>query len=172
MPGPGECTSKRQPEPPSRALHADKSDLANPVMKPSRLAAGPGVGYRRIDRDLAGVGAEVQRRLVTFSVVQGEVRDGAVGRQVVAVAGMPVAIREREVGACDLDADPVASREVVRGGDADDPDPVDLAGHEPGWLLEAVPVAEPQATVGEVVGGPVRINVHELDEDIRVLDVG
>src|SRR5215472_9005264 len=84
---------------------------------------------------------------------------------------MPVAIREREVGACDLDADPMASRKVVRGGDANDPDPVDLAGHELGWLLEAVAVAEPQAAVGEVVGGPVRIHVHELDEDIRVLDV-
>src|SRR5215510_12670834 len=97
------------------------------VIWPSRPVAGPGVGHRRIDRDLAGVGAEVQRRLVTFSVVQGEVRDGAIGGQVVAVAGMPVAIREREVGTCDLDADPVASREVVRGGDANDLDPVDLA---------------------------------------------
>src|SRR5215471_8388946 len=151
MPGPGECTSKRQPEPPSRALHADKSDLANPVMKPSRSAAGPGVGYRRVDRDLAGVGAEVQRRLVTLAVVQGEVRDGTVGGQVVAVAGMPVAIREREVGAGDLDADPVAGREVVRGGDAGDANPVDLTGHELGRLLEAVAVAEPQAAVGEVV---------------------
>src|SRR5262249_2136266 len=137
---------------------------AAPVMRPSRPAAGPGVGHRRVDRDLAGVGAEVQRRLVTLSVVQGEVRDRAVGGQVVAVAGMPVAVSEREVGACDLDADPMASREVVRGCDANDLDPVDLAGHELGWLLEAVAVAEPQATVGEVVGGPVRINVHELDE--------
>ena len=81
---------------------------AVPVMKPSWPAAGPGVGHRRVDRDLAGVGAEVQRRLVTLSVVQGEVRDRAVGGQVVAVAGMPVAVGEREVGACDLDADPVA----------------------------------------------------------------
>ena len=72
----------------------------------------------------------------------------------------------------DLDPDPVAGREVVRGGDAADPDPVDLAGHKPGRLLEAAAVAEPQAAVGEVVGGPVRIDVHELDEDIRVLDVG
>ena len=114
----------------------------------------------------------MHRRLVTLSVVQGEVRDRAVGGQIVAGAGMPVAVREREVGACDLDADPVASWEVVRGGDAADPDPVDLAGHELGWLLEAVAVAEPQAAVGEVVGGLVRIDVHELDEDIRVLDVG
>src|SRR5262249_41947753 len=105
-------------------------------------------------------------------VVQGEGGGGAVGGQIVAIAGMPVAVREREVGACDLDADPVASGEVVRGGDANDLDPVDLAGHELGWPLEAVAVAKPQAAVGEVVGGPVRIDVHELDEDIRVLDVG
>jgi hypothetical protein len=58
-------------------------------MKPSRSAAGPGVGHRRVDRDLAGVGAEVQRRLVTLSVVQGEVGDRAVGGQVVAIAGTP-----------------------------------------------------------------------------------
>src|SRR5215470_13845618 len=109
---------------------------------------------------------------MTLSVVQGEVRDRAVGGQVVAVADMPVAVREREVGACDLDADPVASREVIRGGDAVDPDSVDLSGHELGGLLEAVAVAEPQAAAGEVVSGPVRIDIHELDEDVRVLDVG
>jgi hypothetical protein len=85
---------------------------------------------------------------------------------------MPVAVREREVGACDLDADPVAGRKVVSGGDADDPDAVDLAGHELGRPLEAVAVTQAQAAVGEVVGGPVRIDVHEFDEYIRVFDVG
>jgi hypothetical protein len=59
---------------------------------------------------------------VTLSVVQGEVRDRAVGGQVVAVTGMPVTVGEREVGACDLDADSVASRKGVRGGDANDLD--------------------------------------------------
>ena len=92
------------------------------VMGPSRSAAGAGIGHRRVDRDLSGVGAEVQRRLVTLSVVEREVGDVAVGGQVVTVAGVPVAVREREVGACDLDADPVAGREVVRGNDAADPD--------------------------------------------------
>jgi hypothetical protein len=48
---------------------------------------------------------------VTDSVVQGEVRDGAVGGQVVAVACVPVAVPEREAGPGDLDADPVAGRE-------------------------------------------------------------
>ena len=59
--------------------------------------------------------------------MQGEICNGTAGGQVVAVGGMTVAIRKREVGACDLDAGPVASREVVRGGDTSDLDPVDLA---------------------------------------------
>jgi hypothetical protein len=67
-------------------------------------SAGPGVRHGRVDRDLAGVGAEVQRRLMTPPMVHSEVRDRTIGSQVVALAGMPVAVREREVGACDLES--------------------------------------------------------------------
>src|SRR6516164_596968 len=104
--------------------------------------------------------------------MQGDASDRAIGGQVVAFASMPVAVRQREVGARDLDANPVTGRKVVGGRHAADPDVVDLAGHEPGWLIEAVAVAQPQAAVREVVGGAVRIDVYELDEYVGVLDVG
>jgi hypothetical protein len=85
---------------------------------------------------------------------------------------MPVAARQREVGARDLDANPVTGRKVVGGGHAADPDVADLTGHEPGWLIEAVEVAQPQEAAREVVGGAVWIDVYELDEHVGVLDIG
>jgi hypothetical protein len=105
------------------------------------------------------------------AVVDRQIRNRAVGCEIVAAADMPVPVGVGEARSGDLDPDLMASREVVRRGDPPQLNPVDLPWEQACWGRDAVAVAKPQRGLREVVGGAVRVHVDELDEDIGVWHV-
>ena len=105
-------------------------------------------------------------------VVDRVVRHPPLGLVVVVAAGVQVAVVAGEVAARDLDPQPVAGAEHVRGREWAECHLVDRARFHADVPVEAVPVPHAQDRVVQVDGAAIGVDMGELDGEVGVGRVG
>src|SRR5690349_10626589 len=100
-------------------------------------------------------------------------RDHAFSFVVIATTRVQVAIEPREVAARDLDPNAMTGFKVIAGGHRLQGHFVDFPRFHPDvWFVVTVAITHTLDRFVEIVRAPVRINVNQLDGEVRVLRIG
>ena len=90
---------------------------------------------------------------------------------VVIAARVEVACEPGKVTARDLDADAVSRFEIVTGRHGADRELVDLAIFHKDLCVIAFAIAYPLDGFTQIISPSIRVNVEQLDREVRVLDI-